>query len=296
MTWPARSSPWDPRRQQNSPSVTVLSATRSTLAREKSHHGGFQSYTNVFANTAAKIPTQVKFESAVVLPLGLSTAVACLFMKDSGLGLQYPALDLDPVPKKDQVVLVWGGASSVGCNAIQLAAAAGYEVFAIASPRNFELMKKLGTTRVFDYQSPTIENDLVQGLEGKTLAGSVDAIVQNGSIQHLAAVAKHCKGKKHIASTQLPPEDLPGDVTAKMAVAFTAKDDEAAGYVYNEYLPKALGAGKFILAPESHVVGHGLQDIQVAVEMHKKGVGEKVGRYIVIIYVKARVCRCMWDS
>jgi hypothetical protein len=60
-----------------------------------------------------------------------------------------------------------------------------------------------------------------------------------------------------------------------MAVAFTVKDDEAAGYVYNEYLPKALGAGKFILAPESHVVGHGLQDIQVAVEMHKKGVSAR---------------------
>jgi NADPH:quinone reductase-like Zn-dependent oxidoreductase len=245
------------------------------LGTGQPQHGGFQSYTNVFANMAAKIPSQVKFESAAVLPLCLSTAVACLFMKDSGLGLQYPALDLDPVPKKDQVVLVWGGASSVGCNAIQLAAAAGYEVIATASPRNFELMMKLGASRVLDYQSPTIENELVQGLEGKTLAGSVDVIVKNGSIQHLAAVVKQSKGKKHIASTQLPPEDLPEDVTAKMVVAFAIKDDEVAGHVYNEYLPKALAAGNFVLAPEPQVVGHGLQAIQGAVEMHKMGVSAR---------------------
>jgi NADPH:quinone reductase-like Zn-dependent oxidoreductase len=245
------------------------------LGTGQPQHGGFQLYTNVFANIAAKIPAEIKFESAAVLPLCLSTAAACLFMQGSGLGLLYPSLDLDPVPKKDQVVLVWGGASSVGCNAIQLAAAAGYDVIATASPRNFKLVKKLGASRVFNYQSSTIEDDLLQALEDKTLAGSVDTIVKDGSIQHLADVVHRCNGTKRIATTQPPPEDLPEDVSAKMSIAFTIKDDEAAGHIYNKYLPMALAAGKFVTAPQPEIMGHGLDAIQGALAKHKKGVSAK---------------------
>jgi NADPH:quinone reductase-like Zn-dependent oxidoreductase len=47
-------------------------------------------------------------------------------------------------------VFVWGGASSVGGNAIQSARAAGLEVLTTASGRNFEYVKKLGASVVFD--------------------------------------------------------------------------------------------------------------------------------------------------
>lgn len=51
-----------------------------------------------------------------------------------------------------EAVLIWGGSSSVGMYAIQLAKLSGYTVISTASPINFELLKSLGATEVFDCQ------------------------------------------------------------------------------------------------------------------------------------------------
>ncbi|XVQ89826.1 hypothetical protein ACQP2K_21145 [Microbispora siamensis] len=49
----------------------------------------------------------------------------------------------DPV-ERSETVLVWGGSTSVGSNAIQLARNAGYRVVATGSPRNFDYVRSLG--------------------------------------------------------------------------------------------------------------------------------------------------------
>jgi NADPH:quinone reductase-like Zn-dependent oxidoreductase len=40
-----------------------------------------------------------------------------------------------------KTLLVWGGSTSVGSNAIQLGVAAGYEVVTTASPKNFDYVR-----------------------------------------------------------------------------------------------------------------------------------------------------------
>jgi hypothetical protein len=45
--------------------------------------------------------------------------------------------------------------------------------------------------------------------------------------------------------------------------------------VYAKYLPEALASGKFRAAPEPLVVGEGLDAIQGALDMQKKGVSAK---------------------
>jgi NADPH:quinone reductase-like Zn-dependent oxidoreductase len=76
----------------------------------------------------SQIPDDLSFEQAAVLPLGLSTAVSGLFLKDQ-LGLQLPAADKGE--ERGKTVLIWGGSTSVGSNAIQLAVATGYEVITV---------------------------------------------------------------------------------------------------------------------------------------------------------------------
>ena len=66
----------------------------------------------------------------------------------SNLNLQY-SKSLNR-PSTGKVVLIWGGSTSVGSNAIQLAVAAGHEVVSTASPRNFDCVKSLGASAVFD--------------------------------------------------------------------------------------------------------------------------------------------------
>jgi NADPH:quinone reductase-like Zn-dependent oxidoreductase len=118
--------------------------------------GAFQLYTVLVDHMTSPIPPTMPFEQAAVLPLAISTASCGLFLKDQ-LALQLPT---EPRAKPTgKAVLIWGGATSVGCNAIQLAVAAGYEVITTSSPPNFELMKRLGASQVFDYNSKTVVLD-----------------------------------------------------------------------------------------------------------------------------------------
>lgn len=122
---------------------------------------------------ASETPDSISFESAAVIPLGFSTA-ACGLFQDTFFNLQLPTVP--PQKQTGNTLLIWGGASSVGSNAIQLAVAAGYEVITTASAKNFEYVKKLGASQVFDYHSSTISADLVDALNGKTLMGALDFI------------------------------------------------------------------------------------------------------------------------
>jgi len=89
------------------------------LATNDPKHGGSQLYTVCKDIVVSPTPDSLSFEQAVVLPLAVSTAATGLFKKDR-LALPYPTNASKPTGK---TVLVWGGSSSVGSSAIQLAAA-----------------------------------------------------------------------------------------------------------------------------------------------------------------------------
>ena len=130
--------------------------------------GAFQKYTVLLAYMASLIPSTLSYESAAVLPLGLSNAACGLFQKDY-LALQHPSMLPKPTSK---AFLVWGGSTSVGNNAIQLAVAAGYEVFTTASPKEFDSVRKLGASQIFDDNSQTVVEEIIDVLKGKTFAGA----------------------------------------------------------------------------------------------------------------------------
>jgi NADPH:quinone reductase-like Zn-dependent oxidoreductase len=99
--------------------------------RNAAAEGAFQAYPVLLDHMSTPIPDHISYEQAAVLPLGVSTAACGLFQKDL-LGLRLPA---GHAPPAGETVLVWGGSTSVGSNAIQLAVAAGYDVITTASPR-----------------------------------------------------------------------------------------------------------------------------------------------------------------
>lgn len=254
------------------PGDRVLAHAMS-MATQRPQDGAFQLYTTVLENVAARIPESLEFEEAVVLPLGLSTAAAGLFQKDF-LGLGLPSVK--PV-KTGKTVLVWGGASSVGVNAIQLAVAAGYEVVTTASPRNFDLVRKLGASTVLDYRSETVLKDLIAALQGKELTGVYDTIHTGGALQNCLAVLDKLQKRVVVVTVWPAPEELKKDVEIKFVYAISIKDNEVGGAVYNDYLPQALAEGKFVAAPAPRVVGKGLEAVQTGIDEWGKGVSaEKI--------------------
>ena len=238
------------------------------LGTKRNQHNAFQAYTILQTNMASEIPDSISFESAVVIPLGCSTAASGLF-QDTHLGLQFPTEP--PQKPTGKTVLIWGGASSVGSNAIQLAVAAGYEVVTTASPKNFEYVKKLGASEVFDYKDPAISDRLVSCFKAKTIAGALDCVGGDAWTICMDVVHKST-GTKFVSTTKRGFPDPPEGVTVKHIFGTTPKDNEVGKAVYADFLPKALKAGTFMPAPEPLIAGKGLESVQGAVDLHKKGV------------------------
>ena len=116
---------------------------------------GFQLYATTVEILVSPIPDSLPLENAVVLPVSISTAATALFVT-----LQAPFPSLNPIPTGKKV-LIWGGSSSVGCSAIQLAVAAGFDVIATASQDNHDLVRGLGAAHVFDYRDPDVLNHIL---------------------------------------------------------------------------------------------------------------------------------------
>lgn len=179
-------------------------------------HGAFQQYTIVREIVVCKIPSDMKAHEAVVLPLGITTAAAGLYQKDF-LGLPLPSKDPKPLGR---TVLIWGGSSSVGSCAIQLAAASGAEVITTASPSNSEYCKKLGASQVFDYHNSSVEDDIVEAVKGKTLAGAYHAVGGDGAVESCARIVDRCVGKAIVVTVRgAPDKGVPKSVRIKSSKA-----------------------------------------------------------------------------
>ena len=163
-------------------------AAGSDKSRNRAAEGAFQDYVVLLAHMAAPIPDAMAFAKAAVLPLGLSTAACGLFQKDF-LAMNAPSAAPKPAGK---TLLVWGGSTSVGSNAIQLAVAAGYDVVTTASPRNFDYVKRLGAREAFDYRSRTVVSDIVSALRGREIAGAL--AIGAGSAAACVDIVAACQG------------------------------------------------------------------------------------------------------
>ncbi|KAF2793248.1 putative quinone oxidoreductase [Melanomma pulvis-pyrius CBS 109.77] len=255
--------------------------------------GGFQEYTVARTNMTSPIPHFMSHEAACVMPLGLSTAACGLFMKD------YLALPSPTTPRtvSGKTLLVWGGSTSVGCNAIQLATAAGYDVITTASPKNHQYLKRLGAVHVFDYRSATVTQDIIFVFNKENRIGAGAISIGAGSFKLCIDIISAVQGNKFIAqaSMDLPafPKgilDFPGfmvgmvghvvsgnvrlrlkGVSSKMINGVDLMANEVGKAVYEDFLPRALKERRFVPAPEPEVVGHGLEHVQRAMDSNKKG-------------------------
>ena len=163
--------------------------------------GAFQLYTVCLDHMTSPIPDSISYEEASVIPLGTTTAACALFQSDQ-LNLQYPTVPRKPTGKP---VFIWGGSTSVGCNAIQLAVAAGYDVITTCSPKNFALCKRLGASQCFDYNSKTVISDLITTLKAVDFAGALSMGI-NSDGQCFEIVSK-CRSGKFVSMVSFPRQE-----------------------------------------------------------------------------------------
>lgn len=233
----------------------------------------FQEYVVLKTPLVAKVPIHVAYEDATVLPLGINTAGSCLFM-DETLGLSWPFTD-GTKPGQHKTVLIWGASSSVGSCAVQLATHAGYEVVGVASKRNHEMVKSMGASACFDQSEPTLLDDIVEGLKGKTVVGAVDAIANDSILESLCEILDRIgTGKLVVAVT--PGAEKKATRGVKIVTNFVTSwaESEVIKAIW-QWVAKAMEDNAIKYLPQSEVVGKGLEDVQKAVDLLGQGVSAK---------------------
>ena len=187
----------------------------------------------------------------------------------NSLGLPSPSLNPKPCGK---TILIWGGSSSVGALAIQLAVAAGVKVITVASSRNFDLCKRCGASEVFDYNKDSIVDDVVNAVKsaGGDFAGVFDTISTAESFKPVVRVVEALGGDTVSVVLPTVPEAPSG-----------IKVNVIHGYgpfifsFWESYITPALQDGKLKCLPEPSVVGKGLESFQKGVDESRKGVSAK---------------------
>ncbi|KAI8711367.1 PKS-ER domain-containing protein [Fusarium sp. LHS14.1] len=239
-------------------------------------NSSFQSYPAVLDTLVSRIPDSMAFEEAVVLPLAISTACAGLYAKDL-LDLLLPSVKKPA--RNGKTILIWGGASSVGATAIQLAAASGVTVVTTASPANHKFVNRLGASAAFDYKSPTVVDDIAKALKETEFIGVYDAIGADSSFDAVSDILDRLDKSVPVASV-LPSSKSTERFkpTYGMVVAFAIVQEpnqHVGEWIWKTFIPEALENGSFQAKPDPSVSGHGLDDVQSAMDLQRKGVSAK---------------------
>ncbi len=155
--------------------VTRFKKGDAIFARlEKSHIGSFAEFAAVRESDAALKPANLSFAEAAAMPL---VGLTCWQVMRDVAGL-----------RPGQKALIHAGSGGVGTFAIQLGKWIGATVSTTASPRNAELVKRLGATTVIDYNTQRFEDvvgdaDFIFDTQGgETLLRSIKAVKPGGTV------------------------------------------------------------------------------------------------------------------
>ena len=137
--------------------------------------GGYAEFALTPAHILAAIPEDVTFEKAAAIPCAGFTAWQILSRKI-------------PV-KRNQTLLVHGGAGGVGGFAIQLGNQLGLKVLTTCSTGNFPVVKKLGADEPIDYRNEDVTVRVREITEGRGVDIVINTIDSDSATQDLQLLA-----------------------------------------------------------------------------------------------------------
>jgi NADPH:quinone reductase-like Zn-dependent oxidoreductase len=173
-----------------------------------------------------------------------------------------------------KTLVVYGASSSVGALTVQLAVLSGAHVIATASSHNHDFVKSLGASKVIDYKSSSVVDDIVAAVNetgANNFYGVYDAISNEDSYKITVPVLEKL-GQGNLLTTLPGPENLPK--ASKQANVFAVNEATYPLWV-DGFVTQALEQGKLRAVPEPQVVGKGLEHLQEGMNLNKKGVSAK---------------------
>ncbi|KAH7129754.1 putative alcohol dehydrogenase [Dactylonectria estremocensis] len=148
--------------EQTGPNVSRISETMTIAGLvwggEVKGLGGYSQYSLADERICFPVPEGISLEQAATVPLATVTALLALFSKE--------CLNIETNARTKTTVLIWGGSSSVGLYAIQIAAMYGLDVVTTCSPRHHNIVRSLGAGHTFDYRGTQVVNKIKQAAPG----------------------------------------------------------------------------------------------------------------------------------
>ncbi|MCJ1470083.1 hypothetical protein MMC07_008728 [Pseudocyphellaria aurata] len=233
-------------------------------------HGGLQERVLVPAVNVVPLPQGMSFNEASLLPMAVATVWAGWYTIGLPRDTAYTAAD-----KKG--ILVWGGASSVGSAALQIAKMMGFTVYVTASEKHHEYLKTLGATNLFDYKDENVVEKILKAAkeDGVKIEKAYLAV---GDLKPCLDILKEFKekGDLKVASAPRLPENAPSeeDVEIKFVMAPNDAKERAEHFhfIFGVWLKEKLETGEFVPSPKIKVVEGGLEAAQKALDELKSGV------------------------
>ncbi|KAJ6164798.1 hypothetical protein N7470_003470 [Penicillium chermesinum] len=235
-----------------------------------SAQGAFQEHTVAYKDLTSRIPADLGFEKAATL---------------------HWALPQSSTRNPRERLLLYGVDQRVWDAMLQLAVAAGYEVFSTASPRKHELARKLIATNVWDYKSKTAVRDKIAAPKGEALAGAVS--IGAGAADKCISILQQCRLVSMI-TFPIPHDDRQSFLVLRTAVPFLyaiisfkirsmfqglkynlvaiglTLENGVAREVFTDFWPKAQEADNFVTSFKPGVVGNGVECIQSGFALLRK--------------------------
>lgn len=248
----------------------VAAFAPSYLVKCAPDYGAFQERVLVPASFVTPIPDTLDFNEASLLPLGVLTGWAGFFQAGIPIDTKY-------TPADKQGVLIWGGSSSVGSNAIQIAKLLGFRVYVTASEKHHSYLKTLGTDKLFNYRDINVVENVIKAVkeDGVVIQVGYDAVGQLKECQQILQRTK-AEGPARLASAVPLTEDSPKaeGVVVKFVEAEEdeKKTNELIHFVYRVWLKEKLEKGVYTPSPRMQIVEGGLKAANNALDEWKKGV------------------------
>lgn len=133
--------------------------------------GSFAQYLVTEPSMCWRVPDSVKQDQAASYGVPLFTAFQALQHSQ-----RQPWPPVKERADNPEWIVIYGGSSGVGMQAVQLAKALGYKVAATASKHNFDLVKGYGADEVFDYHDGEAAIAAIKKATGGGVRRAMDCI------------------------------------------------------------------------------------------------------------------------
>ena len=258
------------------PGSRVIALASSFYQNGSPDHGAFQKYALAQSEGVITLPDSLSFEQGAIFPLAVMTALTAWTTMGIPLSTKH-------APEHKQAALIWGGSGSVGTFAIQSAKSLGFTVYATASPKHHEYLKKLGAHAVFDYKDSDVVSQIVSAVKKDGVKLHTAHCIVAGSLQPTLDVLKETKGDAPatVAHSPVLPEDHPTlgntEIRFNLPSMDKAARDKHIHECFHGWLAGGLQSGSVVPSPSIQIEGGGLEGLNAALDKLKAGVsGTKI--------------------